>query len=96
MIEIGEFDEACTGCGGRGRIENPIWAKYWAGHEKLKDWFWRLNIEEQLGILKKNLPDQPAEPMFFTCKQCHGRGRVLTEDGEKLIKFVRFWMNPNY
>lgn len=96
MLDIDSLDEICPECSGHGRIENPNWSRFWSKHEKLKEWFSRLGVEEQMEISQRMLPEQPAEPMFYTCKHCHGKGKILTEEGLKLIEFVRLWMNPNY
>lgn len=96
MIDFQSLEQQCPSCHGHGRIENPKWAHFWKQHDNLKNWFRSLNTEEQLTIAEKMLPEEPAEPMFFLCKLCHGRGKTLTSEGENLIRFVRFWTNPNY
>ncbi|KJR46731.1 hypothetical protein UF75_2857 [Desulfosporosinus sp. I2] len=52
--------------------------------------------EEQITLVERIAPDQPDEPMFFVCRNCHGRGKILTDKGKRLMEFVRFWINPNY
>ena len=92
MIDLKLLDKQCPKCSGLGRIENPQWLQFWT---KL-DSYQSIEAEDQLLNSGKSTPDQPSEPMFFTCRECHGRGKVLTSDGKQLIEFIRFWMNPNY
>ncbi|KJR44531.1 hypothetical protein UF75_5094 [Desulfosporosinus sp. I2] len=51
--------------------------------------------EEQITLVEQIAPDQPDEPMFFVCRNCHGRGKILTDEGKRLMEFVRFWLNHN-
>ncbi|OLN29265.1 hypothetical protein DSOL_3602 [Desulfosporosinus metallidurans] len=83
-------------CCGLGKIENPAWYPIWATRSDLKDSFQILETKEKLTIAEETAPDQPDEPIFFICKKCHGRGKILTNEGKQLMEFVRFWLNPNY
>lgn len=96
MIKIESLEKACPECGGYGRIENPNWSQFWSSNEQLKQSFWSAELAEQWGVSEPSLLEQPHEPICFICKNCHGRGKVLTEDGAKLIEFIHFWINPNY
>ncbi|EGW37354.1 hypothetical protein [Desulfosporosinus sp. OT] len=91
MIEFDALDEQCPECNGLGRTENPTWFEYWH-----KDLFRTLGTQEKLNIVKEAAPDQPDKPIFFICKECHGKGKVLTAEGKRLVEFMRFWLNPNY
>ncbi|WP_407312235.1 hypothetical protein [Desulfosporosinus sp. SB140] len=96
MIDLNVLDKQCSRCSGLGRIENPHWFQFWTKLEGLKNSFRISEIEDRSINFEKITPDQPTEPMSFVCKECHGRGKVLTSEGKQLIEFIRFWMNPNY
>lgn len=89
------FERPCPKCGGSGRIENPIWIEFWNRYGKQKDFFRALDLQNK-EMTMEALQDQPVEPMFLFCKKCSGKGKILTQEGERFIKFVRFWMNDNY
>lgn len=89
------FDVQCPKCCGLGRTENPIWLQFWAMHSSLQDSFRILETREQITNVEKMAPDQPTKPMVFVCKVCHGKGKILTSEGKRLMEFVRLWMNPN-
>ena len=91
MVDLNNLDRKCPKCSGLGRMENPAWVKFWT-----KDWFRALDKEALYADSKKEGFRQPSEPMFFICKECHGKGKVLTDEGKRLIEFIRFWINPNY
>ncbi|MGC7871984.1 hypothetical protein ACPUYX_10705 [Desulfosporosinus sp. SYSU MS00001] len=90
MIDFYALDKPCPKCSGLGRIENPQWLQFWTKMEPF-----RTSID-QLSTLKMITSAEPTEPMFFVCKECHGKGKILTTEGKKLIEFIRFWLNPNY
>ncbi|MHB1653366.1 MAG: hypothetical protein ACYCVD_12930 [Desulfitobacteriaceae bacterium] len=92
MLDISSTETVCPKCNGLGRIENPAWSRFWTTHYDFR----AFDVDEQLTITGKMLPEQPTEPMFYICRECRGRGKILTAEGEKLIKFIRFWINPNY
>ncbi|CAA7600292.1 Hypothetical protein DEACI_0944 [Acididesulfobacillus acetoxydans] len=96
MLELGRLERQCPVCKGQGRMENPNWAQFWRVQENMKNSFRTRNADEPLDIAAEMLPPEPSEPMFFLCQECHGRGKLLTPEGEILIRFVRFWLNPNY
>ncbi|WP_407311903.1 hypothetical protein [Desulfosporosinus sp. SB140] len=96
MIDLKVLDKQCPRCSGLGRTENPQWFHFWTKLDGLKDSFRTLETMDQLTTSENATPDQPTEPMFFICKECHGRGKVLTAEGKQLIEFIRFWMIPNY
>lgn len=96
MVNVDLLERVCPKCKGSGRIENPIWSEFWHTHSNLKNWFRSLDLQDQMTNTEKMFQDQPIEPMFFFCKECSGKGKILTLEGEDLIKFVRFWMNDNY
>lgn len=96
MIDLYTLDKQCPKCSGLGRIENPQWFLFWTKLDGLRDSFRTLGTEDKITKFEKATPDQPTEPMFFICRECHGRGKVLTDEGKQLIEFIRFWMNPNY
>ncbi|WP_041276178.1 hypothetical protein [Desulfosporosinus acidiphilus] len=91
MVDLNNLDKQCPKCSGLGRMENPAWIKFWT-----KDWFRALDTEALYTDSKNKELRQPSEPMFFICKECHGKGKVLTDEGKRLIGFIRFWINPNY
>lgn len=96
MMNIDSLEQMCPECQGSGRIENSSWSDFWTLHGNLKNWFRTLDIQEQVKIGENMLQKQPAEPMFFICKRCKGKGKLLTDDGEKIVRFLRFWLNDNY
>ncbi|WP_407307007.1 hypothetical protein [Desulfosporosinus sp. SB140] len=96
MIDLNALDRPCPKCSGLGRIDNPAWLPYWDMHNGLKG-LSRTVDSQKLKIVDDNAGQgQPLEPMFFICKECHGKGKILTDEGKHLIEFVKFWSNPNY
>lgn len=91
MINFAALDKPCPKCNGLGRIENPAWSEFW--HQDL---FRATGTQEKLMGTAETVLTQPDEPIFFVCKECHGKGKVLTDEGKHLIDFIRFWLNPNY
>lgn len=81
MIDLNALQEQCPECKGKGGIENTTWYHNWAMR----------NSKSQ--ILETKELD---ESVFFFCRNCHGTGKLLTDEGKRLMEFVRFWMNPNY
>ena len=94
MIDPSGLEEQCPKCNGKGGIENAEW------YHNLPICNSRVHILEtkknKSEIVKDETPGQPDEPIFFLCRNCYGRGKVLTAKGKRLVEFVRFWMNPNY
>ncbi|MDR3542500.1 MAG: hypothetical protein P4L69_16295, partial [Desulfosporosinus sp.] len=78
MINLDTLDKQCPKCCGLGRTENPAWYPIWATRNDLKDSVQILETKEKLSLVRKTAPDQPDEPIFFVCKECHGRGKILT------------------
>ena len=95
MIDPSFLDKQCPKCCGLGRIENPTWLKYWSMHSGLMDSFRSLDTRELRTIAENEDLNQLSEPMFFVCKECSGKGKVLTDKGKRLIEFIKFWMK-NY
>jgi DnaJ-class molecular chaperone len=92
MIDPNALEEQCLKCNGTGGIENTTWYHNWAmRNSKLQI----LKTKDEINIIKE-APDQPDESVFFFCRNCHGRGKILTDEGKLLMEFVRFWINPNY
>ena len=91
MINFDALDKPCPKCNGLGRIENPTWSEFW-----YQDLFRTLGVQEKADVEEEAALDQPDEPIFFLCKECHGKGKVLTDEGKRLIDFIKFWLNPNY
>lgn len=96
MLDLDSWEEPCPKCNGLARIENPAWTEFWVKHEEIKDWFRTTETEEQLKIAEQIAKDQPVEPIFFMCRYCHGRGNILTKNGEKIVRFMKFWLNSSF
>lgn len=96
MIDLNALDRKCPKCSGLGRTENPAWLQFWAMHPGPNEWSRDLDAQELRTIAKHEDHNQPVEPMFFICRECHGKGKILTDEGKRLIDFVKFWINPNY
>ncbi|ODA42682.1 hypothetical protein [Desulfosporosinus sp. BG] len=96
MININALEKQCPKCFGLGRIENPTWLQFWTMQNDLKDGFQTLTDQAQETSVENADQGQPTEPIFFICRECHGKGKILTAEGKQLIEFVRFWINPNY
>jgi hypothetical protein len=82
LIDVDFLEQICEECHGSGKLTNKAWEKYFLINN---------NLANESMTYKK-----PEEPIFYLCKKCSGRGRVLTNEGSKLIKFLRNWLNPNY
>ena len=93
MIDLNMLEEQCPKCSGKGGIENTTWYHDWTMHNFRSQ---VLATKNKSNIINNETPDPPCEPMLFFCRNCHGRGKILTDEGKRLMEFVRFWMNPNY
>jgi len=91
MIELNTLEEQCPKCNGKGGIENTTWYHNFSVN---KFRFQVLETEDKSKVIKNEIPDH--ESMLFFCRNCNGRGKVLTAEGKRLMEFVRFWLNPNY
>lgn len=81
MIYLNALEEQCLKCNGTGGIENTMWYHNWAmRNSKLQI----LKTKDEINIIKE-APDQPDESVFFFCRNCHGRGKILTDEGKLLI-----------
>lgn len=52
-----------------------------------------LETKDKLSIINNAAPDQLDGSVFFFCRNCHGTGEILTDEGKRLLEFVRFWLN---
>jgi len=93
MNDLNALEEQCPKCNGKGGIENTGWYHNLAIHNFR---FKVLETKDKSNILKNEAPDQLDESMLFFCRNCNGRGKILTAKGKRLMEFVRFWVNPNY
>ncbi|KJR44105.1 hypothetical protein UF75_5514 [Desulfosporosinus sp. I2] len=93
MIDVNALEEQCPKCNGKGGIENTTWYHNWAIRNSKLHF---LEAKDKLDTIENETPDQPDESVFFFCRNCHGRGKILTDKGKQLMEFVRFWLNPNY
>ena len=89
MIDLDVLDKQCPKCHGLGRTENPTWLQFWTIQSSLVDSFRTLE-EEQITLVEQIAPDQPDEPMFFVCRNCHGRGKYLPMKGNGLWSLLGF------
>jgi len=93
MIDLNTLEEQCPKCNGKGGVENTIWYQDLARHNyKLQI----IETKDRLNIIEEEDTDRTGKSRFFFCRDCHGRGKVLTAKGRRLMEFVRCWMNPNY
>ena len=93
MIDLNSLEEQCPKCKGKGGIENTTWYHIWAIRNSKSH---ILDTKEKSSIIENEAQDLPDESVFFFCRNCHGRGKILTAEGKRLIEFVKFWLNPNY
>jgi hypothetical protein len=91
MIDLNDLEKLCPKCSGLGRAEDPGYP-IWAQSDNLKNSFQVLETKESLTVVKEIDTDQLND----ICKECHGKGKILTDQGKLLIEFVRFWLNPNF
>ena len=91
MIDINALEGQCQKCNGKGGVENTTWYHTWVMRNKVQI----LKTKDEINIIKE-APDQSDESVFFFCRNCHGRGKILTDEGKRLMEFVKFWINPNY
>ena len=94
MFDINVLEKQCPRCSGLGRIGNPTWLHFWTSEERLI--FTPHILETKDNSINNDMLNQPTEPMFFVCRECNGKGKVLTSEGKQFIEFVRFWTNPNH
>ena len=97
MIDINSLEQICPECLGHGRLTSNLSEGYLPTCSSLEEHFRSIELEEHYELAKQAIGHEaPEAPMFYLCKQCHGRGKVLTDEGIGLMKFIRSWLNPNY
>lgn len=93
MIDPNTLEEQCPMCNGKSEIRDSAWYRNWATRNSKSQ---ILDVKDRLKKIRNADPDQPDEAVFLFCRNCHGSGKILTEEGKRLMEFVRFWLNPNY
>jgi hypothetical protein len=82
LIDVDFLEQICPDCHGDGKFTSKAWEEYFSVSS---------NLANQSITYEK-----PNEPIFYLCKKCNGRGKILTDEGSKIINFLRNWLNPNY
>ncbi|KUO71766.1 MAG: hypothetical protein APF81_06655 [Desulfosporosinus sp. BRH_c37] len=88
MIDLDVLDKQCPKCSGLGRTANPAWFPLWATRSDLKDSFQTLKSKEILNIVDKTTLEELDEPVFYVCKECNGKGKILTDKGKGLLEYL--------
>ena len=92
-----DLEQTCTACEGSGVAAAPAWTAYarkvhditnlYADHIGLETWEERVMLAERLGVKP---PAGFTETMVEApCAICTGSGKVPTEEGHKLLDFIR-------
>ncbi|KKN54148.1 hypothetical protein LCGC14_0594970 [marine sediment metagenome] len=78
MTQLPILDSRCVTCDGAGWVTNPLWREF---HRK----------QSAAGI-KTSDPDywdgEPDELEEIPCGECDGLGRILTDEGSRLLDFL--------
>lgn len=101
MFDINKLEKVCPECNGEKIIYSLAWQKYFKemkkSEEYLKIKFNKLIKEgkydknEYYVFVEKEIPP-PQEPEEYSCPKCEGKGTVLTDEGVRLIGFIRkYW-----
>ncbi|MHB8124465.1 MAG: hypothetical protein ACYDEJ_02275 [Desulfitobacteriaceae bacterium] len=97
MIDVDSLEQICPDYHGCGRLTDYEWEEFLSNNSNLEDHFRNIEIEEHYNLAKQAIKHEATEePIFHLCKRCSGKGKILTDEGAKLIKFLRNWLNPNY
>lgn len=81
MSELPELDRPCTACKTVGVVYNPYWQE---NEARIKDAFERADTDAEAREYTRNLP-----PEELGCGECDGVGRVPTDEGLRLLQFLR-------
>lgn len=96
MIDINSFEQVCPECQGCGRLTNNSQEEYLSTNINLEGYFRGIELAEHYESAKQAIEHEaPENPISPLCKRCHGGGKVLTDEGARLMKFIRSWLNPN-
>lgn len=89
MIDRNVLEEVCPKCNGKGSIEKATWYHNLAPRNILE-------TKDKLKLIKTKVlneaPNQPDNSLFSSCRNCYGRGKILTAEGRRLIEFIKFWI----
>lgn len=84
MINLDCFEKQCPKCGGLGKTLNPAWYPVWVSSNHLNNSF----PDMLLCIAKSEVLEELNEPKFYVCKECNGRGRILTDKVKDLLEYI--------
>lgn len=88
MIDLNEINKQCPKCGGLGKTVNPAWYPVWVTRSDLKDSFQILKSKELLDIVDRTTLEELDEPMYYVCKECNGKGKILTDAVKDLLEYI--------
>ena len=85
MINLDVFEKQCPKCGGLGKTVNPAWYPVWVTRSDLNNFF---HSTGGLNIVENATLEELDEPKFYICKECNGRGRILTDKVKDLLEYI--------
>ncbi|AFM42471.1 hypothetical protein Desaci_3590 [Desulfosporosinus acidiphilus SJ4] len=86
MINLDALKEQCPECSGLGKTVNPDWYPLWAAHSNCINAFEVLNGHGLVDVKDTTTLEELDEPIFFVCKECKGRGQILTPLGRSIVE----------
>lgn len=92
MIDINKLEQVCTECGGTGLTTHPEWNAYWERQTEIKEEYKGKGLSEEDAFYKAGedvSAEEPSVPEEMQCGLCDGKGTMLTQEGNKLMDFVR-------
>ena len=85
MINLDVLEKQCPKCGGLGKTVNPAWYPVWVTRSDLNNSFPGRGV---LNIVENATLEELDEPMFYVCKECNGKGRILTDKVKDLLEYI--------
>jgi hypothetical protein len=84
MIDLDFIEKQCPKCGGLGKTLNPAWYPFWVSRSNLNNSF----PDMVLNMVKNATLEELDEPKFYVCKECNGRGKILTDKVRDLLEYI--------
>ncbi len=83
----------CTNCNGEKLVSSSRWQRFWsevpATANTNVNGEWEAYLEQNPAAREEYDRLCREEPEEFPCPECEGRGSIPTEDGRRLLAFVR-------
>lgn len=90
-----KYEQICPACSGTGVIYNSAWEAFAEKENKLIKKYISEGMNTRDACIKvweEMKPLRPNEPEEGACEECDGRGTISTEEGLKLLNFIRKYL----